>query len=245
MPTGQTSGYHRAITALAPCNGMRILLVEDDTLVAQGIREGLELANFSVDHLTSAEPAENALKLTHYDAAIVDIGLPGMSGHELVRRIRKRQIDVPVIILTARDGLDDRVLGLDLGADDYMVKPFQLPELQARLRALIRRSRSAASSELSMGHIVMDLARCVALVDDTPLDLTGREWEILQQLMLATPSVVPKQKMAESLSKWDHEITANAIEIYISRLRNKLQGSGVEIRTIRGIGYRLDEQPDD
>jgi DNA-binding response OmpR family regulator len=122
-----------------------------------------------------------------------------------------------------------------------MVKPFQLPELLARMRALIRRSRSAASSDLGAGGVRLDLARRVATLNGAPLELTGREWEILQQLMLASPNVVAKNKMAESLSEWDNEITANAIEIYVSRLRQKLPGSGVEIRTIRGIGYRLDE----
>lgn len=220
---------------------MRILVVEDDTMVAAGIREGLERAGFSVDHLEAAEPAESALELTHYDVAIVDIGLPRMDGHELIRRLRRRGILLPIMILTARDGIDDRVIGLDLGADDYMVKPFQLPELLARLRALIRRSRSAASSQLEVGKISLDLARRVAFACGNPLELTRREWEILQQLMLASPNVVAKQKMVESLSEWDNELTANAVEIYVSRLRSKLQDCGVEIRTIRGIGYRLDE----
>ncbi len=220
---------------------MRILLVEDDTLLADSIREGLENGGFAVDHLNAAEPAISALGLTHYDLAIVDIGLPGISGLELIRLLRQRNIQVPVLILTARDALDDRISGLDLGADDYMVKPFQLPELLARLRALIRRSRSSASSELSAGAVRLDLARRVATGNHKLLDLTGREWEILQQLMLAMPNVVNKQKMAESLSEWENEITANAVEIYISRLRHKVQGCGIEIRTIRGIGYRLDE----
>jgi DNA-binding response OmpR family regulator len=220
---------------------MRVLLVEDDTMLAESICEGLEKGGFTIDHLSAAEPAESALGLTVYDLAIVDIGLPKMNGLELIRRLRLKGIQVPVLILTARDGMDDRISGLDLGADDYMVKPFQLPELLARMRALIRRSRSAASSDLSAGAIRLDLARRVATLNGEMLDLTGREWEILQQLMLASPNVVAKTRMAESLSEWENEITANAIEIYVSRLRQKLQGSGVEIRTIRGIGYRLDE----
>lgn len=220
---------------------MRILLVEDDIMVADGIREALENAGFAVDHAAAAEPAESALGLTQYDLAIVDIGLPRMDGHELIRRLRRRGVPVPILILTARDGLDDRVTGLDLGADDFMVKPFHLPELLARMRALIRRSRSAASSELAVGALRLDLARRTASVQGMVLELTGREWEILQQLMLASPNVVAKQKMVESLSEWDNELTMNAIEIYVSRLRAKLQGCGVEIRTIRGIGYRLDE----
>lgn len=220
---------------------MRILLIEDDPLVAAGIQEGLEKAGFTVDHLGASEPAESALRLTHYDAAIVDIGLPGMDGLELIRRLRRNGIKVPILILTARDGLDDRVIGLDIGADDFMVKPFHLPELLARLRALIRRSRSATASAFSIGALSVDIARRLAAIDGTPLDLTGREWELLQQLVLASPNVVEKQKLVESLSEWDNELTLNAIEIYVSRLRNKLHGSGLEIRTLRGIGYRLDE----
>lgn len=220
---------------------MRILLVEDDMLVADGIREGLINAGFAADHVTAAEPAESALELTHYDLAIVDIGLPRMNGHELIRRLRRHGIQLPILILTARDVLDDRIVGLDLGADDYMVKPFHLSELLARLRALIRRSRSAISSELQVGEIRLDLARRSASIRDVAIELTGREWEILQQLMLACPNVVAKNTMVESLSEWDNEITSNAIEIYISRLRSKVHDSGVEIRTIRGIGYRLDE----
>ena len=219
---------------------MRALLVEDDTLLAESLCEGLEKGGFSVDHLGAAEPAELALGLTHYDLAIVDIGLPRMDGHELIRRVRLRGIQTPILVLTARDGLNDRIVGLDLGADDYMVKPFHLPELFARMRALIRRSQSAASSNLSAGNVHLDLARRNATINGSLLDLTGREWDILQLLMLASPNVVAKQKMAESLSQWEKEITSNAVEIYISRLRQKLQGSGVEIRTIRGIGYRLD-----
>lgn len=220
---------------------MRILLVEDDVMVAAGIREGLEKAGHSVDHSVAAEPVESAMELTHYDLAIVDIGLPGMSGHEFIRRIRARGVKVPVLILTARDGVDDRVIGLDIGADDYMVKPFHLSELQARVRALIRRSRSVASSELTAGPLSLDLARRTATVGNEALELTGREWDILQQLILASPNVVSKQKLVESLSEWDNELTSNAVEIYISRLRTKLRGSGVEVRTLRGIGYRLDE----
>lgn len=222
---------------------MRVLLVEDDALLAQGIREGLERGGFSVDHLAAAEPAESALRLTHYDLAILDIGLPGMDGHELVRRIRARKLGLPILMLTARDGLEDRVRGLDLGSDDYMTKPFLLPELLARLRALLRRSRSALSSALQVGDVQLDLAQRTARQSGRTLELTRREWEILQQLMLASPRVVSKRQLVESLSEWDREITSNAVEIHVSRLRSKLQGGAVEILTVRGIGYRFDEVP--
>ena len=229
--------------AKVPLSGM---LVANFSRTARNVAEGdkvehFEKGGFTVDHLKNAEPALSALELTHYDLAIVDIGLPGMNGLELVRQLRQKNIQVAVIILTAHDALGDRISGLDLGADDYMVKPFHLSELLARIRALIRRSRSSTASRLTAGTVRLDLARHVATANGASLDLTGREWEIMQQLMLAMPNVVNKHKMAESISAWENEITANAVETYISRLRHKVQGCGIEIRTIRGIGYRLDE----
>lgn len=219
---------------------MRVLLVEDDAALAAGIVEGLERAGMSVDHLGAAEPAESALALTAYDLAIIDLGLPGMDGLELIRRVRRRKLTLPILILTARDGLDDRVKGLDIGADDYLVKPFLLPELQARARALIRRGGAATSSTLTIGPLTLDLGLRTASLDGTELELTGREWDVLQHLMLAAPKVLSKKKLMESLSSWDSEISPNAIEIYVSRLRAKLADSGVTIRTVRGIGYRLE-----
>jgi DNA-binding response OmpR family regulator len=219
---------------------MRILLVEDDANLAAGIVDGLGRSGMAVDHLSNAEPAESALGLTAYDLAIVDLGLPGMDGFELIRRIRRRQMSLPVLILTARDGLDDRVRGLDIGGDDYMVKPFLLPELQARIRALVRRSRAATSSELSLGPLCLDLSLRTASLGEHSIELTGREWDVLQHLMLAAPKVLSKQKLTESLGSWEGELSPNAVEIYISRLRAKLVDSPINIRTVRGIGYRLE-----
>jgi len=142
--------------------------------------------------------------------------------------------------LSARDGLADRVGGLHAGADDYLMKPFLLPELLARVQALIRRSQSVTSSRLVVGGLVLDMAIHEATLAGEPLALTGREWALLQTLALAMPKVVAKRKLADSLSRWDKEITDNAIEIYVSRLRSKLADRGVTIRTVRGIGYRLD-----
>ena len=224
---------------------MRVLVVEDDVTLAAGLVEGLERESFRVDHLSAAEPAEGALGLTAYDLAIVDIGLPGMDGLELIRRVRRHGVLTPILILTACDGLDDRVVGLDVGGDDYLVKPFLLPELLARVRALIRRSRAGASLVLAVGPLTLDAQRHSATLGNEALELTGREWNVLEQLVLAVPKVVAKQKLADSLSQWDKEITPNAVEIYISRLRGKLVGSGVNIRTVRGIGYRIEaEAPD-
>ena len=224
---------------------MRVLVVEDDVTLAAGLIEGLAREGFRVDHLDSAEPAEGALGLTAYDLAIVDIGLPGMDGLELIRRVRRRGLLTPILILTARDGLDDRVQGLDIGADDYLLKPFLLPELLARLRALVRRSRAAASLSLRVGDLALDVHAHSATLGAEALELTGREWSILEQLALAVPRVVAKQKLADSLSQWDKEITPNAVEIYVSRLRGKLAGSRVSIRTVRGIGYRLEAEGGD
>lgn len=219
---------------------MRVLVVEDDASLAAGLVESLERESYQVDHLGAAEPAEGALAHTDYDLAIVDIGLPGMDGLELIRRVRRRGGLTPILILTARDGLDDRVVGLDVGADDYLLKPFLLPELHARVRALIRRSRAAASMVVSVGALGLDLNAHRATLAGESIDLTGREWGVLEQLALARPKVVSKDKLADSLSQWDKEITANAVEIYVSRLRAKLAGSGVSVRTVRGIGYRIE-----
>lgn len=219
---------------------MRLLLVEDDELLSAGLCEALGRGGYEMDHLGAAEPALNALSHGVHDLAIVDIGLPGMDGLSLVRQVRSAGNKVPILILTARDGLADRVSGLNDGADDYLIKPFLLPELLARVQALIRRSQSVASSCITTGALKLDIATHEALLADQPLALTGREWDLLLALMLAAPKVVAKRRLADSLSRWDKEITDNAIEIYVSRLRTKLSEGGVSIRTVRGIGYRLD-----
>ncbi|MDR0529113.1 MAG: response regulator transcription factor [Zoogloeaceae bacterium] len=219
---------------------MRLLLIEDDLPIAEALAEGFAQSGFSLDRLPRAEAAEAALETTSYDLAVIDLELPGIGGLELIRRLRLKRVALPILILTARDALEDRVRGLDIGADDYLVKPFLFPELLARVRALIRRSRAAACSDLVFGPLRLRLdSRCASL-KDAPLDLTGREWDVLQHLMLAAPKVVSKQKLMESLSDWDNEVSPNAVELYISRLRGKLAAHKVVIRTVRGIGYRLE-----
>jgi DNA-binding response OmpR family regulator len=220
---------------------MRILVVEDDAMVASGLGEALRRAAYAIDLVASAEAALETMELADYDLAIVDIGLPRTNGRELIRQLRQRGKTLPIMILTAHDGLEDRVRGLDVGADDYMVKPFQLPELLARVRALIRRSQAVSSSEIVVGAVRIDLTRRSAEARGIALDLTSREWDILEQLALTSPKVVSKAKMIDSLSDWDNDLTPNAVEVSMSRLRAKLQGCGIAIRTIRGIGYRLDE----
>lgn len=219
---------------------MRVLLVEDDDTLAAGLAEGLARAGYAVDRVASAERAYPALALAAYDLAIVDIGLPGEDGYALLRRLRAAGQTLPVLMLTARDALDDRVRGLDTGADDYLVKPCLLPELLARVRALLRRSRSDGRPLLGFGPLVLDPSCRSAQLAGVPLELTGREWDVLEHLVLAAPRVVAKQRLIDGLSQWDRELTPNAVEIYVSRLRAKL-APAVLIRTVRGIGYRLDE----
>ena len=197
---------------------MRLLLVEDDVMVASGIKLGLCDAGYAVDWVGSAERAEEVLQKETFDAAIIDLGLPKMDGLSLTRSIRKSGVTMPVLILTARDALQDRVQGLDLGADDYMVKPFELPEMLARLRALLRRSQAATSATLSFGALELDSA--------------NRQARANGQLI--------EDKLLQALTGWDKEITPNAIEVYISRLRSKLEPHGVCVRSIRGFGYRLE-----
>jgi len=219
---------------------MRLLLIEDDELLLSGLREAFSQAGYELDHLPAAELALDALAHQMHDLAIVDIGLPGMDGLELVRRLRAAGNKIPVLILTARDGLADRVRGLNDGADDYLIKPFLLPELLARVQALIRRSQSAASSRMVAGPLELNVATREAQLHGQPLLLTAREWDLLLAMTLAAPGVVAKRRLADSLSRWDKEITDNAIEIYVSRLRAKLTTDDISIRTVRGIGYRLD-----
>ncbi|MCM3562668.1 MAG: response regulator [Hydrogenophaga sp.] len=219
---------------------MRLLLVEDDVLVASGIKLGLTDAGYTVDWVGSAERAEAVLDRDSFDAAILDIGLPGVDGLELTRRVRSRGLAMPVLILTARDALSDRVQGLDLGADDYMVKPFELPELLARLRALLRRSQAATTAVLSIGALEMDTAQRRATLAGQPLELGPREWTVLEYMLLQAPKPAAKDKLLAALTGWDKEITPNAIEVYVSRLRGKLEPAGLRLRAIRGFGYRLE-----
>jgi DNA-binding response OmpR family regulator len=226
---------------------MRLLLVEDDVMVASGIKLGLSDAGYAVDWVGSGERAEDVLKRETFDAAIIDIGLPSMDGLELTRRLRKGEMSsaaMPVLILTARDGLHDRVQGLDLGADDYMVKPFELPELLARLRALLRRSQAATTAVLTFGPIELDTAtrRAGGRKGEqvVQIELGPREWTVMEYMMLNAPKPASKDKLLQALTGWDKEITPNAVEVYVSRLRGKLEPYGVALRSIRGFGYRLE-----
>ena len=228
-------------------------MVEDDIMVASGVKLGLTHAGYAVDWVSSGERAEEVLRTEAFDGAIIDIGLPGIDGLELTRRLRCSDVSsraMPVLILTARDALRDRVQGLDLGADDYMVKPFELPELLARLRALLRRSQAATSAVLTFGPLELNTAtrRACAktlrngLTETHPIELGPREWTVLEYLMVHTPKPASKDKLLQALTGWDKEISSNAVEVYISRLRGKLEPYGLALRSIRGFGYRLELQ---
>ena len=220
---------------------MRILLVEDDSLVSDAISRGLVGAGYVVDAVPDAESVNARLTDTHYDLAIVDLGLPGEDGLALVRRLRRSGSSLPLLIVTARDGLDDRINALDLGADDYLVKPFALPELAARCRALIRRATAATANEIVIGGLRIDLAGRRALnATGEVLELTRREWSILECLAHHSGRVVSKERLTQAITGWSEDISGNAIEVHVSRLRSKLGGSAT-VRGIRGLGYRLED----
>jgi two-component system OmpR family response regulator len=220
---------------------MRILIVEDDPVLADGLTRSLRGSDYAVDSAIDGGEADHVLSTQSYDLVILDLGLPKLEGYEVLRRLRRRGSKTPVLILTAFDTLDDRVKGLDLGADDYLTKPFDLPELEARLRALIRRGQSGGGSLLSHGVLTLDTAGRRAMLDGEPLELSAREIGVLEVLMLRSGRVVNKDQLAEELYGWDEEVSPNAIEVYVHRLRRKLEPAGVTIRTIRGLGYLLEK----
>jgi two-component system OmpR family response regulator len=194
--------------------------------------------------VTTGEAAEEAFLRERFDMVVLDIGLPGIDGFEVLRRLRKRPDYVPVLVLTARDAVEDRVHGLDLGADDYLAKPFALPEFEARVRALLRRGQANKNPQLRNGPLVLDTVARRATLNGQPVDLTSREWSVLENLMLRAGQVVSKENLMQALSNWDRELSMNAIEVYMSRLRAKVESGGVRIRTVRGFGYLLEEQND-
>ncbi|HEY3327874.1 MAG TPA: response regulator [Novimethylophilus sp.] len=219
---------------------MRILIVEDDPALADGLLRSLEQLGYAVDCAGNGEQANTMLKDAVYDLAILDLGLPKLDGTEVLRRLRQRGGRTPVLILTARDAVEDRVQGLDLGADDYLTKPFNLVELEARVRALIRRGQLGSNASLNCGRLVFDPSGRRASCGDVPLELSSRELGVLEVLMLRQGKVVNKEQIMEALCNWDEDLGDNAIEVYIHRLRKKLESSGTRIRTIRGLGYLLE-----
>lgn len=216
---------------------MRILLVEDDELLGDGVQAGLTQAGFSTDWVKDGIAADLALKTGEYAAVVLDLGLPRLAGLELLRRLRAAGNKVPALILTARDAVEDRVTGLDGGADDYLVKPFDLHELAARLRALVRRSRGEAAPVIRVGDVELDPAARRATFRGQPVELAIREFALLHELMLNAGRVLSREQLGERLYAWGEEVESNALEVHVHHLRRKLAPE--LIRTVRGVGYLM------
>lgn len=220
---------------------MRILLVEDDPLLGDGIRAGLRQQGFQVDWVQDGEAAQRELRAQPYAAAVLDLGLPRMDGIDVLRSVRRVGVDFPILVLTARDAVPDRVRGLDMGADDYVVKPVDLQELGARLRALVRRSHGRPRERLEAHDVVLDPASRMVYLAGVPVTLSSREFDLLHVLMLNAGRVLSREQIEQHLYSWGQEVESNAVEVHVHRLRSKL-GSDM-IRTVRGIGYVLPGKP--
>lgn len=220
---------------------MRILVVEDDPLLGDGIKAGLAQAGFTVDWVKDGVAGELALRTESHAAVVLDLALPRRAGLDVLRRIRAEGNKTPLLILTARDAIDDRIKGLDSGADDYMVKPFDLHELAARLRALIRRSAGEAAPVLRIGGIELDPAARQVHFKGKPLELPAREYALLHAFMLSAGRVLTREQLSERLYAWGEEVESNAIDVHIHHLRRKLAPQ--LIRTMRGVGYLMPREP--
>jgi two-component system, OmpR family, response regulator len=219
---------------------MRILVIEDDAAIADAIGAALANAGHAVDRLASGRQADAALRDHPYDLVVLDLGLPDVDGAELLRRLRARADAVPVLVATAREELEERVRALDLGADDYLVKPFALREFEARVRALLRRRTTRGVPELALARLRLDLPRRRAHIGTEPVELTPREFGLLEALAARLDRVMSREQLIEALCSWDKTLTDNGLDIAVYRLRRKLDGSGVRIRTVRGLGYLLE-----
>lgn len=219
---------------------MRILIAEDDSILADGLTRSLRNNGYAVDAVSDGAAADSALSAQEFDLLILDLGLPRLSGLEVLGKLRARNSRLPVLILTAADSIEQRVKGLDLGADDYMAKPFSLSELEARVRALARRGVGGGATLLRHGRLTFDQTGRVAVVDDQTLELSAREVSLLEILLTRSGRMVSKNQIVDHLCEWGEEVSSNAIEVYVHRLRKKLEPSGVKIATVRGLGYCLE-----
>ena len=240
QPLNQAPAGVRAGTMPA----VRLMIVEDDTSLATGLMRALANEGYEVTAAASGEEALERVRSEPFDLLVLDIGLPGIDGFEVLRRLRAGGYALPVLILTARDAVDDRVRGLDLGADDYMPKPFALPELAARVRALGRRGRGQIGPRIVHGPLVLDTAARRAWLNGEPLEMAAREWSVLQVLLERVERTVSKEAIIEAVAGLSDDLSLNAIEVYVSRLRAKLEPAGIRIRTVRGFGYMLLEHHD-
>jgi two-component system OmpR family response regulator len=222
---------------------MRLLVVEDDDIVADAIVRGLASAQFAVHRVISAEAAQAALASEEFALAVIDVGLPGSDGLTLVRRLRSAGTTLPTLILTARCTLSDKVKALDLGADDFLSKPFEPAELVARCRALMRRASGSLDGVIKLNRLSVDLKGRRLAIDEKDVELTAREWLLLECLVRRTGQVVSKERVQQAVSGPEQDVSSNAVEVHVSRLRSKL-GDAAVIRSLRGLGYRLEEAKD-
>jgi two-component system OmpR family response regulator len=220
---------------------MRILIAEDDTILADGLLRSLRQSGYAVDWVANGLEAEAALEANEFNLLILDIGLPKRSGLEILKRLRERDSRLPVLILTALDGVTDRVRGLDAGADDYLVKPFDLAELEARVRALVRRGSAGGPTLIKCGPLTYDQVGHQARLNGAPLELSARELNLLEIFVLRAGRLVSKDQLVSLLCEWGEEVSPNAIEVYVHRLRKKLEPGGIRIATVRGLGYSLEK----
>lgn len=224
---------------------MRILFVEDDEQLGEVTRRALMSQGWMVDWLRSAATLVSTLRQTDFDVLLLDIGLPDEDGFSALSRVRAAGLSLPVLILTARDQVDDRVHGLSVGADDYLIKPFALAELLARINALVRRSSAMVSATTRFGNLCIDVTTKQASIDNQPVELLPREWAVLHFLLRHIGRVVSKEQILDAVFGWDDAPSPNAAEVYVSRLRAKISAATVSIRTVRGFGYMLTPPPGD
>ncbi|MEX0828199.1 MAG: response regulator transcription factor [Haliea sp.] len=223
---------------------MRVLLVEDNARLSSFIKKGLSAEGFTIDLFGTVSEAEAALETIQYNVVVLDLGLPDGDGLELLGRLRKQGSAIPVLILTARDGVEDRVLGLNRGGDDYMLKPFAMEELVARMRALMRRPGGALGVTLTAGNVSFDTTAREVCVSEQPISISRREMGVLEQLMRRHGRVVPKDVLEDRIYGFEQQVASNSVEVHISRLRKRLLNAGatINIHTLRGVGYLLSEE---
>jgi DNA-binding response OmpR family regulator len=219
---------------------MRVLLAEDDAMLGDGLRVGLRQLGFQVDWVRDGLAAERELRTGDYAAAVLDLGLPGQDGLDVLRAVRAADNRTPVLVLTARDAIPARILGLNLGADDYVVKPVDLDELAARLRSLVRRSHGAAQETLRMGMLVLEPGARRVLWHGKEVAVSTREFDLLHALVRGGGRVLSREQLEQQMYSWGHEVESNAIEVHIHHLRRKLQADAIQ--TVRGVGYRVNPQ---